>query len=109
MYNDGGEKNKVKKALSQFVEAKGNMTIILDSLEEAFNEITLLVKLGIEVMLYLEINFIGNTNCCPVRDEVRTNFVVTVRTVCKYFLSCKLTKSRIYFKQGSIAVGNQLQ
>lgn len=44
MDNDGGEKNKVKKALSQFVEAKGNMTIILDSLEEAFNEITLLVQ-----------------------------------------------------------------
>lgn len=47
------------------------MTLILDSLKKSLDKIALLVQLGIEVMFYFEINFIGNANGCAVSDEVQ--------------------------------------
>ena len=80
------------------------MPIILDTLEEPLNEITLLIQLGVEGVLYLEINFIGNANGYAVTFKVRTNFVTAVSTVCEYFFPCKVNAGKQF--QSFVAVVN---
>ena len=42
------------------------MAIILDSLEEPLNDVALLVQFGVEIMFYLEVFLVGDTNNCAV-------------------------------------------
>ena len=66
------------------------MAIIFNSLKEPFDNIALLIELGVEIVLELEIDFVGNTNESSLSLKVRTNKFRRVSFVCENFFTLEL-------------------
>ena len=49
------KQNKIEKTDSQFVEAKGNVAIIFNSLKESLDDVTSLVQFSVENVFHLEV------------------------------------------------------
>ena len=52
MANKGGKKNEIQEANIEFVEPDSNVTKFFYALEKAFDNVTMFVKLSIEIMFY---------------------------------------------------------
>ena len=70
------------------------MTIILDSLKKTFDEIALLVKLGVEVMLHFGIDFVGNEDKRASSLNVITNRFGGESFVGKNFFACEIDRCK---------------
>ena len=76
------------------------MPIILDTLEEPLNEITLLIQLRIKVMLNFEIGFIGDTSKGSMLSDEKANLLATlcfIRENCFTFEFYAIKKSKSRF------------
>ena len=75
MPNKGGKKNEIQEANIEFVKHDCNVTKFFYALEKAFDNVTLLVKLRIEIMFYDSITFVGHVNCSSLLLNKRSNFL----------------------------------
>ena len=90
MNDSSSEKNEVQKAKSQFVVSSSNVPIILDSLKESLNNVALLIEVGVEVVLNLEIAFVRNTSNGSMLLEIITNMLATIGFISEDFLADKI-------------------
>ena len=76
--------------MSQFVVSSSYAAIILDSLKKSLNDVALLIEVGVEVVLYLEIAFVRNTSNGSMLLEIITNMLATVGFISEDFLADKI-------------------
>ena len=67
-------------------KTKGDAAIVFDSLKKSLDDVTLLVKFGVEIVLNLEIDFIGSANGSSMLLKVGANLFARVRLVGEDFL-----------------------
>ncbi len=88
--NARGTQNKIKKADSQFVAAKSNVTIIFNSLKEPLENVATFVQFGVENMFNPEVGFIGNADMRSTLIELITNFIARISFIGKNFFTRKV-------------------
>ena len=68
------------------------MSIVFNTLEKTFDNVTLLIQFFVKIVLNLEIGFIRNANGCLLLFNESTNKGRRVGSVGKYFFSCYVYK-----------------
>ena len=64
---------KFKKQIIELVESDCDVTKFFNALEKAFDNVTLFVKLSIEIMFYDSITFVGDANNRAMTGKIVTN------------------------------------
>ena len=87
MANKSGKKNEIQETNIELVESDCDVTKFFNALEKAFDNVTLFVKLSIEIMFYDSITFVGDANNRAMTGKIVTNLFGAESFICKNFFT----------------------
>ena len=85
--NKSGKKNEIQEANIKFIESAWDVAKFFYALEKAFDNVTLFVKLGIEIMFYYGITFVGNAKSSSLLLNKCSNFLRWISFIGKNFFA----------------------
>ena len=102
MANKSGKKNEIQETNIELVDSDCYVTKFFHALQKAFDNVTLFVKLSIEIMFYDSITFVGDANNRAMTGKIVTNLFGAESFICKNFFTRQFDSFKQFKSNGQL-------